>query len=199
MIKKLIVKSILAGILIGIAACIYMSCDNKYIGALLFSLGLCAVLILEANLFTGKIGYVNSGKKFLLSNLILVFNLIFAYLIGLLYKVCIGNPVQNVGARFINFIWYAVLFKGFITGICIYLAVEMYKKTNSVIPVILGVAGFILSGSYHCIADACYLGASTFSWSSLLYILLVIVGNSLGSLLIRVLQVGLLNKRKENN
>ena len=55
--RFLIMKSILAGVLIGIGACIYTKCTNQYLGAFLFSFGLLGVLNFEALLFTGKIGY----------------------------------------------------------------------------------------------------------------------------------------------
>jgi formate/nitrite transporter FocA (FNT family) len=53
------IQSILAGILIGIGAYAYVSISNLYIGAFIFSLGLISVFILEAKLFTGKIGNLN--------------------------------------------------------------------------------------------------------------------------------------------
>lgn len=185
---KLIKKSILAGLLIGIAACMYMACINKYVGSLLFSIGLIAVLLLEANLFTGKIGYVNSYQKLKEAVIILVFNLLTAFLIGLAYKYCISDT-NAVVDRFYNYVWYKVLFKGFGTGILIYLGVELYKKSNNFIPVVLSIMGFILAGFSHCVADACYIAIAGLSLEGLGYIGLVIIGNSIGSLLIRFLQI----------
>jgi formate/nitrite transporter FocA (FNT family) len=47
-------KSILAGIFIGIGCCLYLSIPDKLIGALCFSLGLLGIRIFQLNLFTGK-------------------------------------------------------------------------------------------------------------------------------------------------
>ena len=66
----------------------------------------------------------------------------------------------------------------------------MYKKTGSIFVIVLGVLVFILSGFEHCIADIFYLSASmSFDLKSILYILIAIIGNSIGSLLIRFLQL----------
>ena len=83
---NLIVKSILAGLLISLAGIVYLNCPEKIVGSLLFSLGLISVILLEANLFTGKIGYVNSKQSILDSLLILVFNLVAATIVGLIYR-----------------------------------------------------------------------------------------------------------------
>ena len=56
-------KAIAAGFMIGIGAVIYISCENKIAGALLFTVGLFAVCAFGMNLFTGKIGYVISNKN----------------------------------------------------------------------------------------------------------------------------------------
>lgn len=184
--KQWISKSILAGILIGLASCIYMSCANQYIGAFLFSIGLMSVIVLETKLFTGVIGYICSWKTCWKALLCLAINLVVAYLIGFIYRCCIFVPIQPVSERFINFVWYSVLLKACFTGSLIYLACELYIKTKKLLPIVLAVTAFILSSSPHCIADMVYLGATGF-WSIRIptYFILVITGNSVGSLLIR--------------
>jgi len=186
---KLLYKSALAGGLIGLAACVYMSCENKYVGAFLFSLGLIAVILLQANLFTGKIGYVDSVPAAKEAVLILAVNTLTAYIVGIMYSLSGLTAVQTVATRFENFDAGQVLFKAFGTGVCIYLGVELYKKKDSLIPVILSVMCFILGGMYHCVADACYLGTIQLTDQSIIYLVLVIIGNSLGSLTIRQLQL----------
>ena len=57
---NVIFKSILAGVLIALAGHIYLNCSNKIVGAFLFSIGLIGVIVLKANLYTGKVGYVKS-------------------------------------------------------------------------------------------------------------------------------------------
>ncbi len=195
-------KSMLAGILIAVAGIVFLSCQKaisdeniaKVVGSFLFSIGLIGVLVLEANLFTGKIGYVDTWSKLGLASTALVFNLIIAFLIGLLYKGINFSSISVNGvfpfdSRLAKE-WYQLLFDGFICGILIYLAVELYKKTKSFIPVIICVMAFILSGAEHSIADAFYLGASQLSLVAFGKLGLIIIGNAAGSLIIHWLQRG---------
>ena len=197
-----IFKSMLAGMLIAVAGAVFLSCQvtipdksiAKVVGSFLFSIGLIGVIVLEADLFTGKIGYVDTWPKLGIASTALVFNLIIAFLIGLLYKGINFSSISVNGvfpfdSRLAKE-WYQLLFDGFICGILIYLAVELYKKTKSFIPVIICVMAFILSGAEHSIADAFYLGASQLSLVAFGKLALVIVGNAAGSIITHWLQRG---------
>jgi formate/nitrite transporter FocA (FNT family) len=191
---KTILKSILAGVLIALAGIVYLSCTDKVVGSFLFSFGLCLVIILEANLYTGKVGYVNSKKDVFDLAIMLGVNLLSAFLVGLIAKTGSLHDSANavVSAKLDVFYdtWWITLLKSIGCGICIYGSVEGYKKTKSFIPVILGVMCFILAGFNHVVADAFYIGAARFYWINLVYLLLVAVGNAIGSILIRLLQKG---------
>lgn len=183
-------KSTLAGLLISLGATAFLTVDNKIVGALLFSIGLTAVILLEANLYTGKIGYVNSKAKLISAALILIQNLLVALVCGLIFYSTKNNICENLWLNKLTKSWYEFLFDSIGCGICIYLSVELYKKTGSIFVIVLGVLVFILSGFEHCIADIFYLSASmSFDLKSILYILTAIIGNSIGSLLIRFLQL----------
>lgn len=197
-----IFKSLLAGVLIALAGGIYLSVagtgfvpagTEKLLGSFLFSIGLIGVLVLDANLFTGKIGYVDSWHKFGLACACLVYNVLAAFLIGLLYRglnhsAAIG-PFAPGSFRF-GKEWYEVLRDGWGCGVLIYLAVELYRRTRNFIPVIICVMAFILSGTEHSIADAFFLGASQLTGKAFGYLGLVIVGNALGAIAMHWLQVG---------
>lgn len=191
-ILNLITKSILAGLLISLAGIVYLNCPDKIVGSLLFSLGLISVILLEANLFTGKIGYVNSKRSILDSLIILVFNLVAAAIVGLIYRCGSDAAAQVAESKLLVFseTWWLTGLKAIGCGASIYLAVEGYKKSKSLIPVILGVMVFILAGWNHCIADCFYMAAGSSSALAIPYLLVVIAGNSIGSLLIRFLQLG---------
>lgn len=185
MIIKTIFKSILAALLICLGGAIYLACENKIVGSGLFSIGLISVIVLQADLFTGKIGYINKNN-WLQIIIILLVNLLTAFLIGLLYQAVYG--VQDLFLIKLKKPWYQLLSDGFICGVLIYLAVELYKKIQNLIPVILCVMGFILSGAEHSIADMFYFGASSMSWYGFGMIWLIALGNAVGSLSIRALQ-----------
>ena len=188
--KQLVSKSTLAGLLISLGATAFLTVDNKIVGALLFSIGLTAVILLEANLYTGKIGYVNSKAKLISAALILIQNLLVALVCGLIFYSTKNNICENLWLNKLTKNWHEFLFDSIGCGICIYLSVELYKKTGSIFVIVLGVLVFILSGFEHCIADIFYLSASmSFDLKSILYILIAIIGNSIGSLLIRFLQL----------
>ena len=183
-------KSTLAGLLISLGATAFLTADDKTVGALLFSIGLTAVILLEANLYTGKIGYVNSKAKLISAALILIQNLLVALVCGLIFYSTKNNICENLWLNKLTKSWHEFLFDSIGCGICIYLSVELYKKTGSIFVIVLGVLVFILSGFEHCIADIFYLSASmSFDLKSILYILIAIIGNSIGSLLIRFLQL----------
>ena len=188
--KQLVSKSTLAGLLISLGATAFLTADNKIVGALLFSIGLTAIILLEANLYTGKIGYVNSKAKLVSAALILIQNLLVALVCGLIFYNTKNNICKNLWLNKLTKSWYEFLFDSIGCGICIYLSVELYKKTGSIFVIVLGVLVFILSGFEHCIANIFYLSASmSFDLKSILYILIAIIGNSIGSLLIRFLQL----------
>ncbi len=186
---RLITKSILAGVLIALAGIVYLSCSDKVVGSFLFSFGLCLVIILEANLYTGKVGYIKSVDDLTDVMMMLGINILSAYLVGLISGM---GPMHDSAAAIVTTKleteWWITLLKSIGCGICIYGAVEGYKKTKSFIPVILGVMCFILAGFNHVVADAFYIGAARFG--SLQYLLLVAMGNAIGSILIRLLQRG---------
>lgn len=189
---KLITKSILAGVLIALAGIVYLNCSDKVVGSFLFSFGLCLVIILEANLYTGKVGYVKSVDDLSEVMFMLILNLVSAYLVGLISGM---GPMHDSAVTIVTTKleteWWIILLKSIGCGICIYGSVEGYKKTKSFIPVILGVMCFILAGFNHVVADAFYIGAARFgSVECVQYTLLVSVGNAIGSILIRLLQRG---------
>lgn len=161
--KTLVRSSVLAGCLIGMAGWAFLSSQTlglgawaKVIGAVLFSLGIISVILFEASLFTGKIGYVNTKKKLLDSLIILVINLMVVFFIGLVYQRIKGSS-QAMASRLAKE-WYEILIDAVGTGACIYITVEGYKKTKSFVPVILGIVVFILAGFEHCVANMFFFG-----------------------------------------
>ena len=185
---KLTFKSILAGVLIALAGIFYINCDNKYIGAFLFSLGLISVVFLEAKLYTGVIGYCKTKESFMDAAWILLFNIFSAVIVGLIYKS--GNGSISIMENIVSRSPWRVFLESIGCGICIYLSVELYKTNKNILSLVLGVMAFILANFTHCVAISFYIGASDPELIHFGYLLICIVGNSLGSLLIRFLQLG---------
>lgn len=191
----------LGGLFISLGGVAYLNNvnDNKILAAFLFSIGLVAVILLGADLFTGKIGYVTKDKWAWTHIIYILYeNLFAAVMLGLLYgKFKYNNPevIMELVEKKLNLSILELFFKSVGCGICILLAVELYKRTKSIFVIILSVMVFILAGFEHCIADvfyfASYLAVKEQSFLEILkntgYILIIILGNSLGSIVTNTL------------
>lgn len=171
-------KTILAPLLISCGVAVSLSLQGP-LAAILFAFGLICVCYLEANLFTGKVGYLWRNEKLKLLD-ILIINLVFGWLIGVF--IGIANPSLVVEAKNRIVLWtfnFSFFIKSILCGIVMYLAVELYKRKTT-LGILLGIPLFILCGFQHCIANIIVLGvAKTFSPT----IFLCIIGNTVGSIL----------------
>lgn len=193
---EILIKSILAGIMIGIGGTIYLSLDNKIVGSILFAIGLFVIVVYSFNLYTGKIGYLinNFNKKYIRELIItLIGNFIGTFFVGFILKYTriynmISEKAKTLADIKLNDTLISILILSFFCGILMYLAVNTYKEVKDIgkyLAVFLGVIVFILCGFEHCIANMYYFSvSSTWSLNKLLYLLVMILGNSLGGILI---------------
>jgi len=193
---EILIKSILAGIMIGIGGTIYLSLDNKTVGSILFAIGLFIIVVYSFNLYTGKIGYLinNFNKKYIRELIItLTGNFIGTFFVGFILRYTriynmISEKAKTLADIKLNDTLISILILSFFCGILMYLAVNTYKEVKDIgkyLAVFLGVIVFILCGFEHCIANMYYFSvSSTWSLNTLLYLLVMILGNSLGGILI---------------
>ena len=177
---ELINKSIGAALLISLGNYALLKLGNP-IGPVIFSFGLLGVCYMNLNLFTGKCGFLIEDKiKIKDLVIILIVNLIFGYLIGLLFSMTDEEIAKNAMIKIASWdISISFFLKSVLCGIIMYIAVFMYKK-GTPLGIIFGIQLFIFSGFQHCIANIITLGvARTFDYS----IFLCIIGNFIGSLL----------------
>ncbi len=190
-----LIKSIFAGIMIGIAGTVYLRVDNNIVGAFLFSIGLLVICMYGMNLYTGKIGYILINKLNYIYELLITIlgNFIGTFLVARLVLLTRFKSVSDKAVDLVNLKLNDNLFSIFILavlcGILMYIAVNNYKKINNEIGkyscIFMCVMVFILSGFEHSIANMYYISvANLLSLKSLLYILIMIFGNSVGSILI---------------
>ena len=178
---ELINKSIGAALLISLGNYALLKLGNP-IGPVIFALGLLGVCYMGLNLFTGKCGFLFQDKiKPLDLCIILIVNLIFGYLFGLIFSITdievFNNAVTKVATWETSI---AFFIKSVLCGIIMYIAVFMYKK-GTPLGIIYGIPLFIFCGFQHCIANIITLGASrTFDIS----IIICILGNFAGSLFV---------------
>ena len=190
-----LIKSIFAGIMIGIAGTVYLRVDNNIVGSFLFSIGLLVICMYGMNLYTGKIGYILINRFNYIYELFvtIIGNFIGTFLVARLVLLTRFKGVSDKALEIVNLKLNDNLLSIFILsilcGVLMYIAVNNYKKINNEIGkyscIFMCVMVFILCGFEHSVANMYYISvASLLNLKSLLYILIMVLGNSTGSILI---------------
>lgn len=183
--KKEIIKSIFAGIMIGIACLTSLGAGGSFPGAILFSVGLMIIVLRGYNLYTGKVGYIQNKKDIPKQLVYILGNLI--GIIGI--SLCSNVSTADIMTAKLAAPFYLTFAKAIGCGFLMFLAVDIYKKKNSLLGVFGCVPAFILAGFEHSIADFFYiLNSGIFTWEVLIFIILVILGNAVGALLHKFLE-----------
>ena len=204
MLKK-ITDGIAAGLMIVIGCAVYLACESKVVGAVLFAVALLTICIKGFSLFTGKVGYLpESHKKEDVSTLLLglLGNAIATCGIGYI----LGLAMPNLQAAAVNSYnmklaqeWYQTLVRAIFCGVLMYVAVSIYKESGHLSGIFFAVPTFILSGFEHSIANMGYFGISgQVSLQAFLYIVIVIVGNAIGGVLLPLITGKLKIDEKQN-
>ena len=184
---KCLVRAILAGMMIGIGGCVYLGCEVKWVGAILFAVGLFTIFSFRLDLYTGKVGYLFDNDRSYVPYLLVVIlgNFIGCLILGLMMPLDAATNLAN--AKLDNYEFLPVLFKGVLCGMLMFIAADCYKNTKSFIATFVCVPVFILAGFEHSIADMFYFcSAGAFSVESLVFIITVLIGNAIGGFLIPV-------------
>ena len=182
--------------MIAIGGTVFLSIENKVIGASLFSIGLFGVLIYNLNLYTGKIGYLitNFNLKYIKELIItLIGNFIGACSVGFILRYTriydkIYEKSLMLANTKLNDNILSIFILSIFCGLLMYYAVNGFKKQTDFgkyLVVYLGVAVFILCGFEHCIANMYYFSvADIWSLKTLGYTGIMVLGNSVGSFII---------------
>ena len=190
-----LIKGFYAGILISIGGIAYLGIENKIVGSFIFSFGLLTICMYSFNLFTGKVGYVLVNKINYLIELLLslIGNLLGTFTCGSLMRLTrfqnYIDTATNIVNTKLNDNVLSIFILAIMCGMIMYIAVNNYKKESDVIgkyiAIFMGVMAFILCGFEHCVANMFYFSiAGTFSLKVFAYLLVMILGNSLGSIII---------------
>ncbi|MBE6368405.1 MAG: formate/nitrite transporter family protein [Lentisphaerae bacterium] len=198
---KTFINAIMAGLFIGLAGTVYLATPNGMLGAFLFAFGLMTILCYGFKLYTGAIGYLVTKKHNdffpYIVTLILIWlgNLLGCWIVGTLVRYSrtydkIAGKVNSICADKLADSPLSLLILSFFCGILMYLAVETYRRKElgkifRFAAIFLCVSVFILSGFEHCIANMYYFSAANlWNINTLLTILLMTLGNSLGGWLL---------------
>ena len=192
---KILLRAILSGVVISIGGTIFLMLNRTELGAFLFDIGLFMVVVNGYNLYTGKIGYVIDNKLNYLWELFLtlVGNLIGTISCGYLLLVTrYGDKLNEVAKAAadakLNDNLLSIFVLSIFCGMLMFLAVDLYKRLTDVgryFAVFLCVTVFIICGFEHCVANMYYFSAAN-AWDlkTVLYLLVMILGNSVGGILI---------------
>lgn len=182
---RTIQKAIMAGVAIGIGGAVNLAAGRGIPGAVLFSVGLLAVLMFDYSLYTGKVCYLADGLP-----VILIGNLIGAVGVGLLLRltnVQVGEAARMISLAKLEEPWKAVP-NGVLCNVLIYWGVEAYRKSASPIPTMLCVAVFVAAGFDHCVANAFYFAAGgVVSIRMIGFMALNVAGNTIGGIAARLM------------
>lgn len=187
---KTILKSFLAGFMISIGCIIYTMCTSKLLGSFLFSFGLFTIVHQNLNLYTGKIGYLVDNfnityiKELLLTLIGNIIGTLFTATIIRCTRLDLNTFISNIVEIKTTDTLLSIFILSFFCGIMMFLGVEIFKKCESYLSKILGVIFavmvFILAGFEHCVANMFYFFfVENYNFS---YLLIMILGNSLGSI-----------------
>ncbi len=193
MLKKLC-SGIAAGVCICLGGSVFLACENRIVGAILFSVALLCICFKGYALFTGKVGYVpeaHDRESVSVLLLALLGNAIGTIAGGYLIRAAlpnIGAAAETVCMAKLSQIWWATLVRGCFCGILMYLAVSTYRDNKTPLGILFCIPVFILSGFEHSIADIFYFAASGIvSIQAFGFLWLVILGNAIGGMLLPLL------------
>jgi len=203
-------KAILAGLFVGISGWLYLSIDNQYIGAAIFSLALLSICALDLRLFTSKSGYIIDSRRFYFIDLIFIIigNVLGVLLVGSIMLGVAKDTVIAHGVEYFemktNLEWYVALGTAVFCGILMHLAGFIYKKVNnhviSGLVIVGAVMTFLLAGFEHSIANVLYYTLGGWGWKALGYFLLVALGNMIGAVVLElILNLSINRKLKIND
>lgn len=188
-------KSILSGLLIVFAGMTYLAIEDPFFGSLMFSFGLLAILYRGYNLYTGKVGFI-SGVK----DLPALLTTLLGNLIGLTAGSALYRSVGIKEARLKSICegklahsWWQVLLLAICCGIMMYLAVTLFRGSKNPLMVMMPICVFIMCGFEHSMASffyfVSYYGTGIFQPKIIGYLLIMVIGNAIGSLAWRFIEV----------
>ena len=184
-------KAILAGMMISIGGVVLLETtaqcgqEFKWVGAILFSVGLYAVVLYGLNLYTGKVGYIlENDRTYLLEVVITIIgNFVGCMIVGFAFPIvyAVAMCQTKLGLDILP-----ALMKGVMCGLLMYIAVDTYRTKSTPLAVFIAVPVFIMAGFEHSIADMFYFFSAGMMWSleSLTFIGVILVGNLIGCCLL---------------
>ncbi|MDR0943720.1 MAG: formate/nitrite transporter family protein [Ruminococcus sp.] len=202
-------RSILAGLAIAVGGTVFLSVENRYLGAFLFAVGLFAILIRGYKLFTGAIGYFwERDRRYKLECAVIwAGNLLGTFIGGVAMRftriITITERAQGLVDTKTADNPLSIFILAIFCGMLMYLAVHGWNNTDKgavkIVACAVPVAVFILCGFEHVIANMFYFSL-TLAWGNPLvwfYLLLMTIGNGVGAWILSLPIYILENKKND--
>lgn len=192
-------NSFLAGVMIAIGGTVFLSLENKVLGAIFFSIGLFMIVTRNFHLYTGKVGYLfDNDLKYVIEVLVtIVGNFIGTFFIGFILRYTRIYETIKLKADSLCLVKLSdsipsILILSFMCGMLMYLAVNGYRDGKDTFSkyasVFLCVIIFILCGFEHSIANMYYFSVSGYSLRVFGVLGLMILGNGIGGVFIPLIE-----------
>lgn len=192
------VKGIFAGIMISIGAMAYLTVDDKYVGSMVFTIGLFTIYTLDFYLFTGKVGYFFHDKDAVKIGVVWLGNVIGTSGMAMIVKATRMMTQTEIYSHAVHYsevklgdTYLSMFILAMLCGIMMFIGAESYITThdnpNSIggyIGLFLCVMIFLLLGFEHSIANVFYFTmADAWNATSIIALLVVSAGNAAGGIL----------------
>lgn len=178
------VKSVLAGILIGLGCVIYVASPIKYVGSCLFSLGLITIIIKGYFLYTGKVGDWTPSSTLRLIYMFIL-NGLGCAATGYLFSLTRIDlsAIHHIVEVKLNDTLYSSFILAIGCGAMMHIAYYNFTKGKNPIYVILPIMFFMLAGFEHCVANCGFFAMARVDmtvtdWTRLA---IIVLGNGVGS------------------
>lgn len=207
---KVFVSGILAGISIALGGTVFLSVDSRIFGAVAFTVGLFAVCTMGFHLFTGKVCYVFDNDRDFALDLPVMWlgNLAGAFAVAQMELATrigptIGEKSREICQLKLDDNLLSIFILAFFCNVLIYVAVEGYGKNphelGKYLALFFGVVVFILCGFEHCVANMYYFSvAELWSGKTLLYVIVMTLGNGVGGIALPLLRKAAAAKKKQD-
>ena len=192
---KTFVFAILAGACIGIGGTVFLSVENRVLGAVLFTVGLFSVCVFGLNLFTGKVCYVFDNKPAYVLDVAIIWlgNLVGTALVAAAMGATRAGDALAAAAQALCDVKLgdglgSIFILAIFCNIMIWVGVEGYKtiahEIGKYLALFFGVVVFILCGFEHCVANMFYFSmAGVWSGKAIVYLLVMTAGNAVGGVI----------------
>ena len=180
-----------AGLLISVGGTVFLACDDKVVGAVLFSVALLCICYKGYSLFTGRIGFaIRDRSKDYFAGLLLglVGNAVGTAAGGAAIRLALPSLIEKAqascAARLEQTFWQTLI-RAVFCGLLMYLAVSIFAEHKTPLAILFCIPVFILSGFEHSIADMFYFAVRGLpDLRTLAFIATVILGNTIGALIL---------------